>query len=189
MEDALNKASHFYATMQLAFVIKSHIPYTFKVILLHQKYGKITCMFSKDHQAMLLTSGSLIWCNVEKIHNSYRLMSIEIESHISNQHLSFVHDVIKLCLFQLPSKISVPEFFDFLLYVWWHMDKFCSKAQKIVLLRLFLMLDLLDKDVQVYKIAILDPMQAVTYEKILLETYVASGWNNFYRLQNLQKSD
>ena len=70
-----------------------------------------------------------------------------------------------------------------------NLDKFCSKAEKIVMLRLFLMLDLLDQDAYVYNIAILDPLGTVPYENLVLTTYVTAGWDNFYRLQNLEKID
>jgi hypothetical protein len=169
--------------MQLAFVIKNHIPYSFKVVLLHQKYGKIIGIFSKNDQAALLTSGSLIWCSVEKKHNVFMITHVEIESEISMHNLSLVHDIMKLCLHRLPSRVSVPELFDFLLYVRGHIDQFCSKAEKIVMLRLFLMLDLLDQDALLYSVAILDPMGKIECDNIVLEKYVASGWDNFYKMQ------
>ena len=189
MKNFLNNANSFYVPMQLAFVIKNHIPYSCKIVLLHQKYGKIVCMFAKNDQAALLTSGSLIWCRVQKTNNLYSLMHIEIESAIDQKHINLMHDIMKLCLYRLPSKICVPELFDFLLYVRFNLDKFCSKAEKIVMLRLFLMLDLLDQDAYVYNIAILDPLGTVPYENLVLTTYVTAGWDNFYRLQNLEKID
>ena len=171
--------------MQLAFVIKNHIPYSFKVVLLHQKYGKIIGIFSKNDQAALLTSGSLIWCSVEKKNAAFMITHVEIESEVAIHNLLFVHDIMRLCLHRLPSKICVPEFFDFLLYVRGHLDKFCSKAEKIVMLRLFLMLDLLDQDPHLYQIAILDPMKKIDCEDIVLEKYVISGWDNFYKIKDL----
>lgn len=189
MNDFFDQATHFYQPMQLAFVIKNHIPYSCKVILLHQKYGKIMGVFSKKDQAALLTTGSLIWCSVQKKNNMYLLIDVEIESQIAMHNVSLMHDFMKLCWYRLPSKVCVPELFDFLLYVRGHMDQFCSKAEKIVILRLFLMLDLLDQDATVYSAAILDPMGLIPYENLLLENYVAAGWDNFYRLQNLEKID
>ncbi len=175
--------------MQLAFVIKNHIPYSYKATLLHQKYGKIVAIFSKNDQAMLLTSGSLIWCSLQKKNNVYEFLNIEIESQVAVEHVPFVHDIMKLCLYQLPSNICVPEFFDFLLYVHNHMNFFCSNAQKVVMLRLFLMLDLLDQEAQVYQMAILNPMNASNINVVVLAKYVTAGWNNFYRLQKLEKID
>lgn len=163
--------------MQLAFVIKNHVPYSFKVILLHQKHGKIVCIFDKKDQAALLTSGSLIWCSVKKMKNLYTLDNLEIESQAPLHSLIFMHDLMRLCLQALPSNISVPEFFDFLLYARQNLDTLSQKSKNIVFLRLFLMLDLIDEDHLIYQAAIMDPTGHITHEVSLLEKYVQHCWD------------
>ena len=171
--------------MQLAFVIKNHTPYDFRVVLLHQTYGKIVCRFNKTDQAVLLTSGSLIWCTVQKNHITYKIIHLEIESQVAIQNLKFMHDIMKLCLHGMPTNIAAPEFFDFLLYVQKNVNKFSEKSQKIALLRVFLMLDLLVDDEVVLQVAILDPAGKILQDKITLEKYIKHCWNNFFQIKSL----
>lgn len=189
MKDFFDKTSLFYEATALAFVIKNHVPYSCKVVLLHQKYGKIIGIFSKYDQAALLTSGSLIWCSVQKKNNVYALTHVDIETQINVRHVPLMHEIMKLCLHQLPKNIAIPEMFDFLLYLQGHLDQFSDKALKVIMLRLFLMLDLLDAKPDVYQMATLDPMKTDHVDNNLLVAYVSQGWNNFYALQKIEKID
>lgn len=138
-------------------------------------------MFGKTDQAALLTSGSLVWCNLHKTQNFYTIVNLEIESQIDQKNLVFMHDIMRLFLHALPANIVVSELFDFLLYVWGNIHIFSAQSKKIVLLRLFLMFDLLDDDLILYQVAILNPTGQISVKLAVLEKYVARCWNNFYK--------
>lgn len=169
--------------MQPAFIIKNYLPYSHKILLLHQVHGKIFCMFGKNDQAALLTTGSLVWCMVEQTLKLHQFLAIEIESNLSMQHIALMHDIMRICLNRVPNNIAVPEFFDFLLYVYKNMDLLCDKGRQVVLLRLFLMLDLLADDSAMYHAALLDPTDVLSQDGAILSKYVLMCWDNFY--QNL----
>lgn len=150
-------------------------------MLLHEKYGKIFCNFDQKDQAILLTAGSLVWCTVQKTKDVYKIIHLEIESQIATKNLVFMHEIMKLCLHVLPANIAVPEIFDFLLYVRQNLYQLSDKSQKVALLRLFLMLDLLSDDGAIYQIAILDPTGQIPQEVDVLEKYIMDCWNNFFQ--------
>lgn len=168
-------------TFKSAFVIKNYIPYNHKLILLHEQYGKIICMFPKNHHAGLLTSGSFISCMVQKNHAIYSFVDLEIISNVQQEYLAFVHDIMRLCLQKVPSEVAVSELFDFLLYVFHNLKNLSEKGRMIVFLRLFLMLDLLPEHQEIYKAAIVDPCGIIIQEQAILEKYVVYSWNNFYQ--------
>ena len=167
--------------MQPAFVIKNYIPYSHKVIILHKKLGKITCMFSPNHQAALLTSGSLIWCSVQKTNTIYKFLDLEIESAVCLSQLQFVHDIMRLCLQGVVRDIATPELFDFLSYVHSNIEQLSQQGQMVVMLRLFLMLDLLPEEQEIYRIATLDPYGPISHGTAELASHVAQCFDNFYQ--------
>lgn len=167
--------------LQPAFVIKNYIPLSNKVVILHKLYGKISCMYVKNHQASLLTTGSLIWCQVQKNNQMYRFLNLEIESSVLLPQLSFIHDLMKLCLTKVPADIMTLELFDYLWYVHTNREQLSNKGQMIVLLRFFLMLDLLPEEQEVYRVATLDPYGEISYDCGLLQSYISHCWDNFYQ--------
>ncbi len=167
--------------LQPAFVIKNYIPYSYKVLLLHAEYGKIFCMFGPQDQAMLLSTGSLILCAIQKKHTMYHFVDLHIELNVSMNHLHFVHEIMILCMKSLPSGIVVPELFDFLLYLYRHIDTLSIKGKNIALLRFFLMLDLLDDNISMRHAAILDPVGTIPQDNTLLDTYVVQCWDRFFQ--------
>lgn len=181
MKDFLNSTQDSFQHQQLAFVIKNYIPYSHKVLLLHQKYGKIVCMFSPNHQASLLTTGSLIWCQVQKTHTVYKFLDLEIEYNMPVSQLQFVHDIMRICFHKIPSSIVTPELFDFLLYAYHNFSNLTDKGRIVVMLRLFLMVDLLPENQEVYKAATLDPCGPIQKDIAALEKYLSLSWQNFYQ--------
>ena len=165
--------------MYPAFVIKNYVPDCYKVLILHQLYGKIFCKFFKKDQATLLTTGSVIWCSIEKTSNLYQFLQLDIESQIMVKDIFLVHSIMKFCLEKVPKEIAVPELFDFLLYVQSHKDQFDEKACCVVILRMFLMFDLIGSDLSMHKAASLDPTGPIDYDIAVLKSYVAYGWHNF----------
>ncbi len=167
-----------------AFVIKNYIPMNQKVEILHFQYGKIVCMYPKNHQAAQLCAGSLIFCAVEKSQNMYKFvdLSIEFAPHgLDVEHLQFIHDIMRLCQKTVPREIRVPEMFDFLLYVYRNLSQLSENGKSIVLLRLFLLLDLLPEQQDVYHIAIQDPCGVIGQDSKILHKYVALSWDIFYQ--------
>lgn len=165
--------------MQPAFIIKNYLPFSHKVLLLHKLHGKIFCMFGKNDHAALLTTGSLILCAIEKQRNIYHFLDLDIDSNVDVLHVPLMHDIMRICLQQIPGNIAVPELFDFLLYVHHNMERFCDKARQVVMLRLFLMLDLLADDQSMYHAAILDPAGPINHDILELQKYVTICWDNF----------
>lgn len=159
-----------------AFIIKTQIPYSHKILLLHEKYGKIWTIFGKNHQAMQLSCGSLILCSIEKKGHQFVLDQLDIEMHISKDQLFFVHDIMRICLYALHYAVSVPEFFDFLRYAYTHMHRFSESGKQIILLRLFLMCDLLGKDQHAYRIATQDPEDCQQISSLILNNLINDCW-------------
>ncbi|OGB86087.1 hypothetical protein A3J41_01035 [candidate division TM6 bacterium RIFCSPHIGHO2_12_FULL_38_8] len=162
-------------------MIKTEIPYRCTVILLHQKYGKIVCIFGKTDQAAVLTAGSFIWCSVVKTTTFYSLDTLEIQSQLAIKDLRFMHEIMRLCLYNLPKNIAVPELFDFLRYVQGHIDQFDDKSKHVALLRIFLMLDLVPDQPYIYQAAGLNPTGLIDIDLAVLQQYAQQCWSNFHR--------
>ena len=167
--------------LQPAFIIKNYIPHSYKVLLLHPEHGKIFCMYGPADQAILLTTGSFILCTLQKKSTMYSFLDLQIEYNISIHHISFIHDIIKLCMKNLPYETVVPELFDFLLYIYKHLDMLSDEGKSVALLRFFLMLDLLDDDMSVHHVAALDPVGPILQDRILLDKYVGQCWDRFFQ--------
>lgn len=167
-----------------AFVIKNYLPISQKVEIVHFEYGKILCIYPKNHQAALLSSGSLVFCAVEKSQNVYRFvdLSIEFSPHgLSLEQLKFVHDIMRLCQKSIPREIRVPEMFDFLLYVYRNILTLSQAGRSVAMLRLFLLLDLLPEQQEVYQIAIQDPCGIISQDSNTLNECLQRSWDNFYQ--------
>jgi hypothetical protein len=178
MKEILHNArvgSHFH----WAFVIKNKIPYGHKVLLLHQTYGKIWCNFSKFSSARLLTTGSIISCLLEKTTFGFQFVDLEIQSQIHPKDLIFVHELMRVCLHAIEYHVPVAELFDFLCFVYHHLHELEQKNRDIVLLRLFLMCDLLPESPQGYSIATCDPLTPVPCDEGFLHQQIAKCWDNF----------
>jgi len=163
-----------------AFVIKNFIPLSHKVQILHEQYGKIVCMYSQDHQARQLTTGSIILCHAEPMHRLYRLEYLEIiRSVVSTdlQQLQFVHEIMKICLKLVPDNVVVSDIFEFLLYVYQNVDTLSVVGRKIVLLRLFLLCEVLPSSSELYQAAMQDPFAMVPRDLLLLDRFVQIGWH------------
>ncbi|MFA5998617.1 MAG: hypothetical protein WC747_01190 [Candidatus Babeliales bacterium] len=176
------------ATSAPAFVLKNYAPMSHKVEILHRQHGKIMCIYPKNHHAALLSAGSLIFCMVEKNQNFYRFLNLEIESALhgfSVVQLQFIHDIIRLCIKKIPREIMVPELFDYLLYVYSDLSNLSDDGKLIVLLRCFLMLDLLPEQPEVYFVAAQDPYGTIKQESKILHEYVRKSWDNFYQHDTL----
>ncbi|HSW75803.1 MAG TPA: hypothetical protein VLG50_02070 [Candidatus Saccharimonadales bacterium] len=174
--------------MTPAFVLKNYIPMSHKVEILHREYGKIVCIYPRNHQAAQLSAGSLIFCIVEKNKNFYKFLYLEIESSLQGfciQDLEFVHDFIRLCLKRIPREIKVPELFDFWLYIYNDLKNLSDNGKLVVLLRCFLMLDLLPEQSELYTIATQDPYGIIQQESKILHDYVRKSWENFYQYDAL----
>lgn len=163
-----------------AFVIKNFIPLCHKVQILHEQYGKIICMYPRNHQARQLTTGSIILCHVEPTNRLYRLEYLEIvQSVISTDldQLQFVHDIIKICLKLVPDNVVVSDIFEFLMHVYQNIDTLSATGRKVVLLRLFLMCEVLPATSELYYAAMQDPFNVLSTDVQLLDRYVQIGWH------------
>ena len=167
-----------------AFVIKNYLPISQKVEIIHFEHGKILCIYPKNHQASLLSTGSLIFCAVEKSQNVYRFLDLSIETSahgLSMEQLVFVHDIMRLCKKSIPREIRVPEMFDFLLYIYSNILTLSEVGRSVAMLRLFLLLDLLPEQQEVYQIAIQDPCGIISQDFKIINEFVQRSWDNFYQ--------
>jgi len=176
--------------LEYAFVLKNFVTTSNKVILLHQKLGKITCIYSYKDSAKNLCSGSLIRCLVEQRNNYYTFVNFVTEFTPINRSVSmlyFIHDILRLCLTKLPYNVAVKELFDFLLYVFQSLPILTAEGQQIVLLRLFLLFDLLPEKQEMYQCAIQDPHGVIKQSEDNLKLYVQACWDTFEHEKYLDK--
>jgi len=173
--------------MNYAFVIKNYSPIFCKVEILHKEYGKISCMYSKDHQANLLTTGSLILCSIENFNYSYRLHTIEIlKSGTTSdiEHLEFIHQIALICMKLLPKQTAVDEIFNFLEYVYENIEYLDEYSRKIILLRIFFLCEFFDGTTELYKLAMQDPFNAQLKETQVLNKYLQIGLHKLFKEKN-----
>jgi hypothetical protein len=173
--------------MNYAFVIKNYSPIFFKVEILHKEYGKINCIYSKDDQARLLTTGSLIACSVENFNYSYRLNSLEIlTTSVTTDidHLEFIHQIALICIKLLPKRVAVDDVFNFLIYVYKNIDHLNEYSRKIILLRLFFLCEIFDGSLDVYKVAMQDPFDKPSNDIQYLNKYVQIGLHKLFQEKN-----
>lgn len=160
------------------------MPDKHSVTILHKTLGKINCVYSKHHRAARLCTGSFILCLVEKYHSWYKIVEFDLVAmpiKSSLEDLTFFHQIVMLCMKMLPKNVVVNELFDYLYYVYQKSDTLTPDGKKIVLLRLFLLFDLLPEDKKVYYCALQDPYQKsnVLDQHILL--HLEQAWERFYQ--------
>lgn len=167
-----------------AFVLKNFIPERYKVILLHEVLGKITCVYKKYERASRLCTGAQIICTVEQRQNWYEIIQFDllfIPEKLALEGLHFVHNISKLCLHLLPANVAVGELFTFLLYVYQHFEELTEQSECIILLRIFLLFDILPENKNMYRCALLDPYEKITQSDDDLMHYVDICWQQFYQ--------
>lgn len=172
-----------HTSLEVAFVLKNYIPEKHKVVLLHEKLGKIMCLYSKRHAASRLCTGAQIVCSVEKKQHWYEITHYDIlfmPESLSLTRLQFIHEVVAICLRLLPANISVAELFLFLKYVYQHFKQLNQIGQQVILLRLFLLFDLLPESKEIYRYALQDPYQVIKQSDIDINRYVDLCWERFY---------
>jgi len=173
--------------LQYAFVIKNFSPITFKVAILHSQYGKIVCTYSKDHQAKLLTTGTLILCDIEQVHNKYIFSNLDIiYTPITRdiEKLEFIHRIMLICMRLFPENIPVEDVFLFLIDIYKKNIVLTEYSQKLVLLRLFFLSEIFENDLQLYKLAMQDPFHEPFYDPVKVEKYLEVGFHKLYQQKN-----
>lgn len=176
--------------LQYAFVIKNFSPISFKVKILHSKYGKIDCVYAKDHQAKLLTVGSLIACNIEHVNHRYSFSYLDIlysPMALELEQLEFIHKIMLICLRLLPDSIPVEDVFLCIIDLYKKNFELTLRAQKLLLLRLFFLCEIFEENVQIYKIAMQDPLLGSLYDAKLVEKYLEIGFHTLHQQKNLEK--
>lgn len=175
-----------------SIVLKNLIVRCNKVIILHQHFGKINVIFQDGHQAAQLTTGSLILSNVEKQDKVYKFLDLDvifIPIEFSMNQLIFLHDIVRLCLHLLPSRIKCPELFDYLMYVYGNVSNVSEYGKKIIMLRLFLLFDMVpDKNIYIHQFAVQDPYNIMMKEDAKLDLYLKRCWDRFYSEQKTIES-
>ncbi|MBI2352929.1 hypothetical protein HYV11_01635 [Candidatus Dependentiae bacterium] len=169
--------------MNQAIVLKNYVSGHQKVIILHKTLGKIVCEYAKNGQAVRLCTGSLLYCDIEKRKNSFQLKYFDVffvPTHCFLVDIVFFHEMIKLCLKVVPNCGIVPELFEFLWNIFFRFDQLADSGRYLVLLRLFLMFDLLPENIVIYHCALQDPFCAVKTEEKQLAEYVKICWRRFY---------
>lgn len=169
-----------------AFVLKNYLPDKHKVVILHKYLGKITCVYNKKDVASRLCTGSLLFCEVSKKKSWYEIDQIDvvmIPTGCSVQDITFFHEIVLLCLKILPSEIMVAELFDFLWYVFQNLKELTDSGKQIVLLRLFLLFDLLPEHPLMHQSALQDPYGIIQNSSGQLTEFVTVCWKRFYQEQ------
>ncbi len=175
--------------LQYAFVIKNFSPISCKVTILHSKYGKISCIYAKNDQARLLTTGSLIVCDIEYIRNRYTFLYLDIVySPITQdiESLEFIHQIMLICLKMIPDNIQVEEIFNFLIDVYKKNNTLTVENKKLILLRLFFLSETFEQNIQLYKIVMQDPFTSNSYDFKLLDKYLEVGFFKLFHQNNLE---
>lgn len=172
--------------MQLvpAFVLKNYIPEKHKVVILHKHLGKISCIYTKKDAAIRLCTGSLFFCVVEKKKSWYEIVQLDlimVPANCSSDDIVFLHEIVLLCLKIVPSEVMVAELFDFLWYVFSNFDQLTDVGRQVVLLRLFLLFDLMPEDKMGYRGALQDPYGNIEYDYQQLMPLIAICWKRFYQ--------
>lgn len=165
-----------------AFVLKNFIGVQNKVVIFHKSLGKITCVYTNREIAAKLCTGSLIYCSVERQRSYYSFAQVHVDYvplACSLSTLSLIHDIVRICWHLLPAKIAVHELFDFLLYVYKHIESLSLLGQKVVLLRMFLLFDVLPHNPGIYLCARKDPYATITESEIELQKYILQCWSKF----------
>ncbi len=169
-----------------AIVLKNYLPEKQKVVILHKYLGKITCIYNKKDAAARLCTGSLFFCAVAKQKSWYELDSIDVISiptNCSMDDIRFFHEIVLLCLKIVPSQIMVSELFDFLWYVFQKGDQLTQVGKQIVMLRLFLLFDLLPENKAMYRCALQDPYGIVPDSEQQLSEFLIICWKRFHQEQ------
>lgn len=163
-----------------AFVIKNFVPVYKKVQILHAQYGKVLCVYPQKHQGALLTTGSVILCQIEPFNRAYRFEYLEIvrsTNCVDVMQLQFIHEIMLICLKFIPNNVAVSDIVEFLLYLYRDIDNVSSQGKNIALLRLFLLCGLLPETQELYRIAMQDPYGKIVHDDQLLQRYVQFGWD------------
>lgn len=169
-----------------AFVLKNYLPEKHKVIILHKYFGKISCIYNKNDAAARLCTGSLLFCTVSKHKSWYEIDQIDVVMIPTNcliQDITFFHEIVLLCLKILPTGIMVSELFDFLWYVFQNVKQLTDAGRHVVLLRLFLLFDLIPEHKQIYQSALQDPYNCIQDNTKQLAEFVTICWKIFYQEQ------
>lgn len=174
---------------EYAFVIKNFSPISCKVKILHSTYGKISCIYSKADQARLLTTGSLIVCDIEHSNNRYTFLNLDIlysPIHQDIESLEFIHQLMLICLKLLPDAIPVDEIFNFLIDVYKKNNLLTVENKKLILLRLFFLVEIFDQNIQLYKIVMQDPFTIGSYDYKLCDRYLEIGFYTLFHQNKLE---
>lgn len=175
--------------LQYAFVIKNFSPISYKVTILHSKHGKINCIYTKNDQAILLTIGSLIVCDIEYVRNRYIFSYLDIVySPITQdiESLEFIHQIMLICLKMLPENIQVDDVFNFLIDVYKKNNLLTVQNKKLIFLRLFFLSEIFEQNVQLYKIVMQDPFIVSSYDSKILDRYLEVGFYKLFHQKNLE---
>lgn len=137
-----------------AIVLKNSFPKKNKLILLHESLGKISIFFDEKHSAARLCNGSLVYCSVLKKQSSFRCEQIEayfIPMTFTLSDLSFMHDILKICLQFLPEQTSIPDLFELIVAMYSNLEHLPVCLQNIYLLRIFLYVGIFPENKKLYQ--------------------------------------
>lgn len=171
-----------------AFVLKNFVPVYKKVQILHGQLGKITCVYSRDHQAAQLTTGSLVLCHVVPFgKNLYQFEYVDIVQNIQTsdiEQLQFVHQLMLICFKALPAGVGVQDVIQFLQALYLQLPELTESGRNIALLRMFLLTGVLPEHQDLYRVAMQD-LYAPDVDGSKLQKYVSVGWDYFH--QNIEQ--
>lgn len=163
----------------MAIVLKNFFPHKHKIVLFHQKLGKISCYVSAKHQASLLTHGTLISLHVSMQKNYYQLHDIDIvfsPYESTSYDIYFVHDMLKICLKILPYHVPASELFDLLCNIYKQFDDISPIQKKFYILQIFFAVELFPENEKLYFLVI-KQRQLTDQDHKLLQHGLYACWN------------
>ena len=119
---------------QAGFVLKRFQPNKSKITILSMHEGKFDLSFRKFNDCFKLWPGMLVSFNVEITHKTLFGSNIQIlaSPNLSENHsIFFMHHILELCYFFVPSNKPCPEIFNFLKHFFLFFDQeirnYCHK--------------------------------------------------------------
>lgn len=135
-----------------AIVLKNYVPCKNKVILLHERFGKITIFVQEKDLAARLCNGALIFCHIVKKQNSNKYTIDFIDPYfIPQSDFYFMHDILKICLQFLPDEVGMVEVFNHIFDLYKKFDHLSGCQKKLSLLKLFLLVGIFPENKKLYQ--------------------------------------
>lgn len=165
-----------FSLIDHAIVLKNYFPKKNKVTILHERFGKINFYIHEKHRAALLCNGALMYCQIIKKQSTYECDFID-PYYIPEEHLYFVHDVLKICLNFMPSQVMMIDVFNIIIEIYQNLAFLEDCQKKIALLKLFLYLGIFPENKKLYQCVMQDDLLHNHDSDVLLKEALSYCWD------------